>query len=51
MLDFCHDLIRDYIIIKYAGKNFKVTRIPDIRTRVLGHNYNYMIKIMIKMLI
>jgi len=51
ILDFCHDLTRDHVIIRYAGKNLKVTRIPDIRTRVLGYNYDYITKIMIKILI
>jgi len=51
MFDFCHNLTRDHVIIKYTNKNFKVTRIPDIRTRVLKYNYNYMIKIMAKILI
>jgi len=47
MLDFCYDLIRDYVIIRYAGKNLKVTRIPDMRTRVLGYNYDYVAKVLI----
>jgi len=51
MLDFCYDLTRNHIIIRYTGKNLKVTRIPDIRTRVLGYNYNYVIKVMAKVLI
>jgi len=51
ILDFYYDLIRDYIIIKYTGKDFKVTRIPDIRIRVLRYNYDYMAKIMAKILI
>jgi len=50
MLDFYYDLIRDYIIIRHAGKNLKITRIPDIRIRVLGYNYDYVIKVMIKVL-
>jgi len=51
MLDFCYDLTRDYMIIKYTGKDFEVTRIPDMRIRVLGYDYNYVIKIMAKILI
>jgi len=51
IFDFCHDLTRDHMIIKHANKNLKVTRIPDIRTRVLGYNYNYMIKVMAEVLI
>jgi len=51
MLDFCYDLTRDHVIIRYAGKNLKVTRIPDIRIRVLGYNYNYVTKVMTEILI
>jgi len=51
MLDFCYDLTRDHGIIKYAGKNFRVTRIPDMRIRVLGYNYNYVVKVMTEILI
>jgi len=51
MLDSCHDLIRDYIIIRYAGKNLKATRILNIRTRVLGYNYDYVVEVMTKVLI
>jgi len=51
IFDFCHDLTRDHVIIRHTGKNLKVTRIPDIRTRVLGYNYDYVIKIIIKVLI
>jgi len=50
IFDSYYDLIRDYITIKYTGKNLKVTRIPDIRTRVLRYNYNYVTKIMAKVL-
>jgi len=51
MFDFCYDLTRDHMIIKYTGKNLEITRIFDIRTRVLGYNYNYVIKVMAKVLI
>jgi len=50
MLDFCYDLTRDYIIIRYAGKNLEVTRILDIRIRVLGYNYDYVIKVIVKVM-
>jgi len=30
MLDFYYKIIRDYITIKYTGKNLKVIRIFDI---------------------
>jgi len=39
------------MIIRYAGKNFNITRILDIRTRILGYSYNYVIKIIIKIII
>jgi len=51
MLDFCHDLIRNYMIIRYAGKDLKATRILDIRIRVSGYNYDYVVKVMAKVLI
>jgi len=51
IFDFYHDLTRDHVIIKYTGKNLKVTRILDIRIRVLGYNYNYVAKVIIKVLI
>jgi len=51
ILDFYYDLIRDHVIIRHTGKNLKTTRIPDIRTRVLGHDYDYVTKVMIKILI
>jgi len=51
MFDSYHDLTRDHIIIRYANKNFKTTRIPDIRIRVLKYNYDYIIKIIVKVLI
>jgi len=51
MFDFCYDLTRDYIIIKYTGKNLDATRIFNIRTRILGYNYDYMAKIMAEVLI
>jgi len=51
MLDSCHDLTRDHVIIRHANKNLEVTRIPDMRIRVLGYNYDYMIKVMAKVLI
>jgi len=51
IFDFYHNLTRDHITIKYTGKNLKVTRIPDIQIRVSGHNYDYVIKIMVKILI
>jgi len=47
MFDFYYNLTRDYMFIKYTGKNFKITRIPDIRICILGYNYNYVIKIVI----
>jgi len=50
MLDFYYDLIRDHIIIRHAGKNLKATRIPDMRTRVLGYDYDYVVKIIAKVL-
>jgi len=50
MLDFYHDLTRDHIITKHADKNLKITRIFDIRTRVLRYNYDYVIKIMAEVL-
>jgi len=51
MFDFCHDLTRDHITIKHAGKNLEATRIPDIRIRVLGYDYDYVVKVMAKVLI
>jgi len=51
MLDFYYDLTRDHIIIKYTGKNFKVTCIFDIRIRVLRYSYDYVTKIITKILI
>jgi len=39
------------MIIKHANKDFKATRIPDIRIRVLRYDYNYVVKIMAKVLI
>jgi len=39
------------MIIKYTGKNLKTTRIFDIRTRVLGYDYDYVAKVMVKILI
>jgi len=50
MLDSYHDLTRDYIIIRHAGKDLKTTRIPDIRTRVLRHGYDYVAEVIIKVL-
>jgi len=50
ILDFCYDLTRDYIIIRHTGKNLKATRIPDIRIRVLGYDYDYIAEIIIKIL-
>jgi len=51
IFDFCHDLTRDHVIIRHTGKNFKATRIPDMRTRVLRYNYDYVAKVMAKVLI
>jgi len=51
MFDFCHNLTRDHMIIKYTGKNLKTIRIPDIRIRVLKYNHDYVIKIIVKILI
>jgi len=51
MLDFYYDLIRDHITIRYTGKNLKVTRIPDIRIRVLEYNYDYVAEVITKVLI
>jgi len=39
------------MIIKHAGKNLKVTRIPDMRTHVLKYNYDYVTEGMAKVLI
>jgi len=50
ILDFYYDLIRDYVIIRYAGKDFKATRIPDMRIRVLGYGYNYVAEVMAEVL-
>jgi len=50
MLDSYYDLTRNHMIIRYAGKNLKATRIPDIRTRVLRYGYDYVIKVMAKVL-
>jgi len=50
MLDFCHDLTRDHVITKHAGKDLKATRILDMRTRVLGHDYDYVVKVMAEVL-
>jgi len=50
IFNFCHDLIRDHIIIRHAGKNLEVTRIFDIRIRVLKYDYNYVAKIIAKIL-
>jgi len=50
IFDSYYDLTRDYMIIRHANKNFKITRILDIRTRVLEYNYDYVIKIITKML-
>jgi len=51
MLDSCHDLTRDHVIIRHAGKNLEATRIPDMRTRVLGYGYDYVVKVMAEVLI
>jgi len=51
MLDFYHDLTRNYIIIRHAGKDLKATRIPDIRIRVLKYGYDYVAEIMAEVLI
>jgi len=51
MLDFYYDLTRDYMIIRHAGKDLKATRIPDIRTRVLGYGYDYVAEVMAEVLI
>jgi len=32
--------------IRYAGKNLKATRIPDIRTRILRYDYDYVVKVL-----
>jgi len=48
MLDFYYDLTRDHITIKHTGKNLKITRIFDIRIRVLKYSYDYMAKIIAK---
>jgi len=50
MLDSCHDLTRNHITIRYTSKNLKVTRIPDIRIRILGYNYDYVAEVMAKVL-
>jgi len=50
IFDFYYDLIRDYITIRYTGKNLKTTRIPDIRIRILRYGYNYITKVMAKVL-
>jgi len=51
MLDFCYDLTRDHVIIRHTGKDLKATRIPDIRIRVLGYSYDYVVKVITKVLI
>jgi len=51
IFDFYYNLIYNHIIIKYAGKDFKATRIPDIRTRVLKYGYDYVAKVMAEVLI
>jgi len=38
------------MIIRYANKDLEATRIPDIRTRVLGYGYDYVAKVMAKVL-
>jgi len=50
MLDSCHDLTRDHVTIRHAGKDFKATRISDIRTRVLGYGYDYVAKVIAEVL-
>jgi len=39
------------MIIRYTNKNFKATRIPDMRIRVLGYGYDYVVKVIAEMLI
>jgi len=51
IFDFCYDLIRDYVIIKYTGKNLEVIYIFDMRIRVLRYSYDYVTKIIAKILI
>jgi len=50
ILDFYYDLIRNHVIIRHTGKNLKATRIPDMRTRVLRYNYNYVAEVMAEVL-
>jgi len=50
MLDSCYNLTRDHITIRHANKDFKATRIPDMRTRVLEHGYDYVTKVITKIL-
>jgi len=51
MFDFCYNLTRDYMIIKYISKNLEVTRIFDIQIRILKYGYDYVVKIIVKVLI
>jgi len=51
IFNFYYDLIRDHVTTRHADKNFKITRIPDMRTRVLGYGYDYVIKVIAKVLI
>jgi len=39
------------MIIRYTGKDFEITRIFDIRTRVLGYGYDYVAEVITKVLI
>jgi len=50
MLDSCYDLTRNHMITRHTGKNLKITRIPDMRTRVSGHDYDYVTKVIVKVL-
>jgi len=38
------------MIIRYTGKNLEVTRILDMRIRVLGYGYDYVAKIIAEVL-